>query len=216
MSLIPSYLTSVERQYDNYPKNVTEEQKREIEDAIRQLLLKHEVLSPNQIYGMICNKVSCLKNAALWDYIWACVYRALDAVGEEVYRLSDSEQWKEKHRKKEERLSKLPMRYEAISDNDNQYREPGERIEYQYQNAMCSAYPGLFDDCDGNHDVEQKLRDAKVIRKNNKTDTEDCQFHIYFSTEKAAHAFVDRFNEWALAQQGKSAGEILELMNIAA
>jgi len=62
--------------------------------------------------------------------------------------------------------------------------------------AMIGACRPLFDDCFGNCEVEDKLRKAKVIRKNNSTDSESCQLWVYFSKRESAEKFIDRLNNY--------------------
>tara|TARA_R100001244_G_scaffold104496_2_gene77514 strand:- start:1752 stop:2012 length:261 start_codon:yes stop_codon:yes gene_type:complete len=54
----------------------------------------------------------------------------------------------------------------------------------------------LFSHLDSNYDIEDILRKHKVLRKNQYTDSEYCQFWAYFSTKKVAENFIKRYNEF--------------------
>jgi hypothetical protein len=93
------------------------------------------------------------------------------------------------------------MSLEKMSPPDPEW----DQKNWVYTAAMCSSYPDLFGELDGNHEVERVLRKAGVLRHNNKTDSEDFQVWFYFSSRKAAQAFVDRFNKFAaLVRERKS------------
>jgi len=66
--------------------------------------------------------------------------------------------------------------------------------------SFCSAMVGLcrpiFDECFGNCEVEDVLRKAKVIRANNKTDSETCQMWVYFSKKESGEKFIERLNKY--------------------
>jgi hypothetical protein len=68
--------------------------------------------------------------------------------------------------------------------------------EWMFHGAMISRCSPLFDDIPymDNYAFEKKLRMAGVLRGNNRTDTESCEFWAYFSTKKAGMAFVERLN----------------------
>jgi hypothetical protein len=68
--------------------------------------------------------------------------------------------------------------------------------DWTFHGAMISTCSPVLDDLDDNHDFEARLRRAKVLRKNNRTDTESCEFWAYFSSQKAGMAFVERLNEY--------------------
>jgi hypothetical protein len=68
---------------------------------------------------------------------------------------------------------------------------------YWFEAAMLStcgeeAFPGCYD----NYEVEDALRKAGVIRKNNQTDTESCALVINFSSKSAGLAFIERLNKY--------------------
>lgn len=85
-----------------------------------------------------------------------------------------------------------------------EYSDLGEPQDYDrrwsFSGAMVSRCRPLFDDCDSNYEVEAKLRAAKVIRKNNPTDTESCALWVYFSKREGAEKFIDRLNEYLRAK----------------
>lgn len=82
--------------------------------------------------------------------------------------------------------------YDDISYDDVPY----DRRKWFFTGAMISATSPLLDHLDSNYDFERLLRKHKVLRKNNKTDTEMCQFWVYFSSKKAGENFIDRLNKF--------------------
>jgi hypothetical protein len=70
--------------------------------------------------------------------------------------------------------------------------------------AMVSTCEPVFNHCDSNHEVESELRKAKVLRKNNRTDTEMCSLVVLFSSEKAGNNFIDRLNAYLESKGLKS------------
>lgn len=73
---------------------------------------------------------------------------------------------------------------------------PYNRRKWYFTGAMISTLSPLIDHLYDNHDFERLLRKHKVLHKNSFTDTESCQFWAYFSSEKAAHNFIDRLNKF--------------------
>ena len=69
--------------------------------------------------------------------------------------------------------------------------------------AMISSCQPLFDDCDSNYDVEEKLEKAKVITKRNNTDSESCALVVRFSSQKSADAFINRLNDYLVKKAEK-------------
>lgn len=65
-----------------------------------------------------------------------------------------------------------------------------------YEGAMISTFPGVFDDCDSNYEVEDKLRKAGVIKPQNQTDTETCALVVNFSSMKSAEKFEERLEAY--------------------
>lgn len=61
-----------------------------------------------------------------------------------------------------------------------------------FEAAMITSFPGVFDDCEDNYDVEDRLREAGVIAADNQTDTESCALVVYFKSDDEARAFCDR------------------------
>jgi hypothetical protein len=68
--------------------------------------------------------------------------------------------------------------------------------------SMRSTCSPLFDDCESNYEIEEKLQQAKVILPNNDCDSESCALVVRFSTLKAANAFIKRLNAY-LAEKVK-------------
>lgn len=208
---VPSYLTNVERQFDGYPKSLTDEQKRELEDAVRGLLLKHPVLSMNDIQRMIGSKVSCLKNAVVWDFIHACIDRALREVAEPVFRLTEHERYKFHRENKQKKLALLPL--QVLDIKNNQYdRKKGEKVFYFIKKNFLH-FSSLFpsDVYQGNYEIEEKLRQDRVLYKSNKVEPKPCSLLIRFSNMRAAEAFVRRFNRWAFRQSPELQDEFFRL-----
>jgi hypothetical protein len=105
------------------------------------------------------------------------------------------------HKKIDGVLDRVPQFDE--SDLDEPSREYGLK-DWTFTGAMISTCAPLFDEGDmDNHDFEAVLRRKKVLRKNNRTDSESCQFWAYFSSKKSAMAFVARLNEY-LAKRASS------------
>jgi hypothetical protein len=77
------------------------------------------------------------------------------------------------------------------------------RARWSFSNAMVGACRPAFDDCESNHEVEDKLRKAGVIHKKTKTDTESCQLWVYFSGYPAACNFIDRLNAYLREKEKK-------------
>jgi len=77
------------------------------------------------------------------------------------------------------------------------------RKEGHFEAAMISTFPGVFDDCDSNYEVEDRLRKAGVIHKRNQTDTESCALVIRFTSEKSAFAFAKRLQAYIQEHEKK-------------
>lgn len=69
--------------------------------------------------------------------------------------------------------------------------EPG---KYWFECAMISTCKPVFDKCADNYEVETMLRDARVIHKRTKTDTESSALVVLFASEKAGDSFIERLN----------------------
>ena len=67
---------------------------------------------------------------------------------------------------------------------------------YYFDCAMISTFAPVFDQCEDNYDVESVLRNAKVIRTNNRTDTESCSLVVLFSSRSAGENFINRLNTY--------------------
>ena len=68
-------------------------------------------------------------------------------------------------------------------------------LPYWFTCAMVSTCTPLFDECEDNHAVADKLKAAKVIR-GGAEDSEACQFFVYFKTKASARAFINRLNTY--------------------
>lgn len=66
--------------------------------------------------------------------------------------------------------------------------------DYYFTSAMIGACEPLFDGCRSNYEVENKLKEAGVIKTS--TDSESCQMFVYFSTRSVGENFIDRLNEY--------------------
>ena len=88
--------------------------------------------------------------------------------------------------------------YENISKERSEFDG-----KFWFTADMVGSCRPVFDKCEHNHDVEDVLRKAGVIRKNTVTDTESCQLWVYFSTRKAGAAFIDRLNKFLVKAQKK-------------
>jgi len=74
---------------------------------------------------------------------------------------------------------------------------------WHFDCSMISSCQPLFDDCDSNYDVEEKLEKAKVITKRNSTDSESCALVVRFSSQKSADAFINRLNDYLVKKAEK-------------
>lgn len=73
---------------------------------------------------------------------------------------------------------------------------------YWFECAMVSTCEPVFDGCESNYEVEEVLRQAKVILPQNQTDSESCALVVQFSTPKSGEKFIDRLNAY-LAERDK-------------
>lgn len=78
------------------------------------------------------------------------------------------------------------------------------RHHFWFEAAMVSTFPGIFDHCGDNYEVEDVLRKAGVIHKKNQTDTESCALVINFKSRKSAEKFIERLNKWLDEKEGVS------------
>lgn len=65
-----------------------------------------------------------------------------------------------------------------------------------YEAAMITTFPGVFDDCDSNYDVEEVLREAGVLLPHNQTDTESCALVVYFNNAVDGREFSKRLHDY--------------------
>jgi len=73
---------------------------------------------------------------------------------------------------------------------------------YVFDCAMISSCQPIFDNCNSNYDVERVLRKARVIRDQDRTDTETCALVVLFKTRKAGQGFITRLNHYLQKQEG--------------
>lgn len=96
---------------------------------------------------------------------------------------------------------------EGMSVAQFEYRDIGVPRPWHKRHSFSCGMIGtchpLFDDCFGNVDVEIKLRNAKVIRKNNATDSESCALWVYFSKRESGEKFIDRLNVYLVEKTHK-------------
>ena len=74
--------------------------------------------------------------------------------------------------------------------------EGEEKYPYWFEAAMVDSFSPIFDSCSDNHDVEDRLRRAKVLLPSNKTDTESCALVCLFSKKASYLSFMKRFNAY--------------------
>ena len=73
--------------------------------------------------------------------------------------------------------------------------------EWTFCCSMISSCPGLFDEDDGNHEVEAELIRAGVIRRDESTpDSEFCSLVLYFKKRVYGMGFIDRLNAYLEAK----------------
>lgn len=84
----------------------------------------------------------------------------------------------------------------VFTENHIYESESSGKYPYWFECAMVSVCRPVFDRCDSNYEVERVLRDAKVIRKNNVTDTETCALIVLFSNKKSGVNFIQRLNKF--------------------
>lgn len=94
MNSLLSVKYNVEAGVDDYPTNLSTEEKRWLEAQVRGLLSKGSVLPLHTIVDYIRARRDLAprgvwKTTALQDFIFMSVERACRAVGEEVWRLSE-------------------------------------------------------------------------------------------------------------------------------
>jgi hypothetical protein len=73
---------------------------------------------------------------------------------------------------------------------------------YGFTAAMVSTCTPLFDECDDNYEVRDKLKRAGVITRGISEDSESCQFFVYFRNKRMGLAFIRRLNAY-LAKKAK-------------
>lgn len=76
------------------------------------------------------------------------------------------------------------------------YMEDGGPYRWYFTCAMVSTCSPIFDDCEDNYAVEDKLRRAGVIAEDDVSDSESCQMFVNFRSQAQAVAFIGRLNEY--------------------
>ena len=82
------------------------------------------------------------------------------------------------------------------------------KTQWWFEAALSSRT--AFSDCDDNHDVEARLRRARVLLAGSKTDTETCALVVNFSSLKAGQAFIDRLNRYLNFLENHQTGQVLD------
>jgi len=65
-----------------------------------------------------------------------------------------------------------------------------------YEAAMISTFPGVFDGCDDNYEVECRLTEAGVISPSDSPDSETCAVVVYFDNASQADGFEARLAKY--------------------
>ena len=84
---------------------------------------------------------------------------------------------------------------------------PNYRDRWMFTASMISACEPLFGSCRSNYEVEEKLREAGVIKTD--TDSESSEMFVFFSTRSVGENFIDRLNEY-LRQRAEKYNEYAE------
>lgn len=86
--------------------------------------------------------------------------------------------------------------------------------KWTFTASMVGTCEPLFNECDSNYEVEEKLRKAKVIHPKTESDSESCQMFIYLSNRKSCEKFVERLNAY-LAEKARRLGVARAVTNSA-
>jgi hypothetical protein len=98
------------------------------------------------------------------------------------------------------------IKVRQFSEDDIERLEGYEtQTPFYFDCAMVSTCAPLFDDCDSNYEVEEKLEKAKVITKACEPDTESCALVVNFKRKDTARAFIQRLNRYLVAKAEKMA-----------
>jgi hypothetical protein len=96
MSYVPSYLVNIERQYDGWPKGISDGEKAELIELVtralsqspKTLLLVYDFGRRETIEKEFKRRCPVYYDSALCDFSYACLHRALLAAqAEQVWRL---------------------------------------------------------------------------------------------------------------------------------
>jgi hypothetical protein len=74
--------------------------------------------------------------------------------------------------------------------------EKSEYTGWTFNCSMVSTCEPLFNDCEDNYEVREKLIDAKVITDACEDDTESCEMWLYFKSKSTAVNFIGRLNTY--------------------
>ena len=88
----------------------------------------------------------------------------------------------------------FPVR--QFAEHDLDYGDYMTNPKWVFSKGMIGACAPIFDNLDGNYDVEEKLRKAGVIHKKTATDSEYCALYVYFVKKQSALNFIKRLNEY--------------------
>lgn len=72
----------------------------------------------------------------------------------------------------------------------------GDEEYWCFNTAMIGMCSPVFDDCDSNYDVAQRLKKAGVITQGMEEDSETCALVVYFKSEAMASEFISRLNQY--------------------
>ena len=95
----------------------------------------------------------------------------------------------------------FPVR--QFDEYDLNYADYMVNPKWVFSNAMVGACEPLFDSCDGNYDVEDKLKKAGVIHAKTVTDSEYCSLYVYFSKKQSALKFIEHLNRYLVEKAKK-------------
>jgi hypothetical protein len=70
------------------------------------------------------------------------------------------------------------------------------RARWFFTAAMVSTCEPLFNECEDNYEVRDKLERAGVIDSTVEEDSESCQLWCHFDSKADGESFIDRLNEY--------------------
>lgn len=212
---VPHYLINVERQFDGWPKCVTDEQKEEATAAAKEILKQFpQGVDLDLVYRQMQHRrVSAIKDAVLYDYIYAVCHRALLAAqAVQIWVLPASVRKSDDYKEMLEAEAMKSTDIKCIKDGEDNIQHW--EIEVDYVNRFPEMFPG----CIYNREARQILREVKVLRHNSQViqvmhDSEGFgSFTVKFSSWETANNYRNRFNEWVWKKKGEINGISLERM----